>query len=119
MYFLHYFSCFFSFETRHKWSGEFPFVNFAVHCHVALGLCSDFAGCTFLGGQLPVDNIVSNCLKPWGIAAVIRFLRLRLYRNFFFLVILTFYEVDDDWWSDARMLDELDWNYPFKSQVET
>ena len=118
MYFLHYFSRFFPFQTRHKWSGESPFVNIAIHCYVVRGLRSDFAGCPFLGGQLPVDNVVSICLQPCGIAAVIRLLRFSLYRNFFFLVIFTFYEVNDDWWSDARMFDELDQNYPFKSRSE-
>ena len=75
MYFFHYSSRFLPFQTRHEWFGESPFVNFAVHCHVACGLCSDFAGCPFLGGQSPVHNVVSNRLEPWGITAVIRLLR--------------------------------------------
>ena len=71
MYFFHHFSRFFPFQARHEWSGETPFVNFAVHCYVARGLCSDFAGCPFLGEQASVDNVVSNFLQPRSIAAVI------------------------------------------------
>ena len=119
MYFLHYFPRLFSFQARQEWSGESPFVDFAVHCYVACGLCSDLASCPFFGGQLPVDNVVSNRLKPWGITAVIRLLRWWWYRNFFFLVVLTLYEIDNDWGSDTRMFDELDRNYPFESWIGT
>ena len=117
MDFFHDFSRLFSFQTRHEQSGKFSLVNFPVDRHVTRGLGSDFAGCLFLGVLASVDNVVLNLLQPRGIAALNRLSRLRSYCNFFFFVVLTFNEVDDDWRSDARVFDELDRNYPFESWI--
>ena len=66
--------------------------------------------------QSSVDDVGSDFFQPRFVAAVLGLFRIFLDLDlWFFGVLFMFsYEISDDWRSDARMLDKLYWDYPFK-----